>query len=135
VIQVNALLQGCAKKVGSGTPTPITGIALSELNVTSYELTHGPLLIQVANVSGKPAQPGELFGIWPTGVGIGDAGATQIVSISPFFLPGFQFTGLVSGQTTNFKTVTGVFGQYIPNIANPPKYHVIYPRSMSELAQ
>jgi hypothetical protein len=139
VIQVNAQLQGCAKKIGTGAPAPITGIQLSDLNVTSYELTHGPLLIQVAAVSGKPAAPAEIFGIWPTGVGIGDASPSDLVSISPFFLPAFAFTGLpTNGQTTvSFQTVTGVFGQYIPatETGTPPKYHVIYPRSMADLVQ
>jgi hypothetical protein len=139
VIQVNAQLQGCAKKVGTGSPTPITGVQLSELTLNAYEQSHGPLLVQVASVSGKPAGPGEIFGIWATGVGIGDASATELVSVSPFFLSGFQFTGLpTDGQTTvDFTSVTGVFGQFVPfdEAGSPPKYHVLYPRTIGELVK
>jgi hypothetical protein len=137
VIQVNLQLQGCAKQVGTGNPMPITGVTLADLTLTAYEQTHGPLLIQVATVSGKPQGAGEIFGIWETGVGIGDASATDLVSISPYFLQGNAFTGFTAGQIVNFQTVTGVFGQYIPSTESgtPPKYHVIYPRSMADLVQ
>jgi len=137
VLQVNSTLPGCAKKVGSGNPTPIIGVQLSDLSVNAYEQTIGPLLVQVATVTGKPAGPTEIFGIWKTGVGIGDAGPTSIPSLSPFFLTGGAFTGLTAAQTVNFQTVTGVFALFVPtqDAGTPPKYIVIYPRTMSDLAQ
>jgi hypothetical protein len=137
VVQVNAQLQGCAKKVGTGNPTPIAGVQLSDLTLAAYETTHGPLLVKVDSVSGKPGGATEIFGIWPTGIGIGDASPSELVSVSPFFLSGFAFTGLpTDGQTTvNFSSVSGVFGQYVPfsEGGSPPKYHVLYPRSMSDI--
>ncbi|MCC6668346.1 MAG: hypothetical protein IT375_31670 [Polyangiaceae bacterium] len=139
VIQVNSQLPGCAKKVGGGTPVPISGVQLGDLSVSTYEQTHGPVLIQLSAVSGKPAAVKEIFGLWKTGVGIGDAGPEAVVNASPFFLPNGAFVGLptTGTDTVNFKTVSGVFSVFVPGADGgaAPKYKVVYPRSMSELAQ
>ena len=134
LLQVNQQLPGCAKKVGAGDPQPVT-VLLSDLTLTAYEDTVGPLLVKVNDVSGKPALPDETFGLWTTGVFI-DAGPESIVSLSPYFLSGGAFSGLVQGQTTSFTSVTGVFGVFFP--AGPDagpaiKYKEIYPRAMSEV--
>ncbi len=52
--------------------------------------------------------------------------------LSPFFLLGAAFTGLQQGQTTDFATVTGVFGLFVPS-PNGPKYKMIYPRTMADV--
>ena len=137
LIQVRSVLRGCARSVGTGNPTPITGVSLTDLTVNAYENTHGPLLIQLANVSGNPAGASEIFGIWETGVGIGDAAPEDLVSISPFFLQGGSFSGLTGGATVDFQTVTGVFGLFVPftDAAPAPKFKVIYPRAMSDLVR
>ncbi|GMV18034.1 MAG: hypothetical protein HS104_25485 [Polyangiaceae bacterium] len=136
-IQINSQLPGCAKKVGTGTPAPITGVQLTDLSVGFYEQTHGPLLVQLSTVTGKPAGASEIFGLWKTGVGIGDAGPENLVNASPFFLPNGAFTGLPTNGTTavDFTTLTGVFSVFIPvtEAGSPPKYMVMYPRAMSEM--
>ena len=48
LVQVNLALPGCAKKTGTGAPTPITAVSLNELSVVGYEQTYGPLLVEVA---------------------------------------------------------------------------------------
>jgi len=131
LVQVNAQLPGCAHATGTDTPVPITGVTLPELTVQTYEQTHGPLLIQMANVSGSPSQPTEVFGLWETGV-FSDAGIESVTSLSPFFLPGAAFTGLTQGQTTDFDTLTGVFGLFVPP-PNGPKYEMLYPRTMADV--
>jgi hypothetical protein len=134
IVQVNSQLPGCMKKVGSGTLTPLS-VQLSDLTVTAYESTHGPMLVTLSTVSGKPGQPKEIFGLWTTGVGIGDAGPEGLVNLSPYFLPSNSFTGLTAGVTKDFTSVTGVFAVYVPftEAGTPPKYVVVYPRSMSDL--
>jgi hypothetical protein len=137
LVQVNSTLRGCAAKVGTGNPTPIAGVMLAELGVSAYEQTHGPLLVRVDGVSGKPAGAGEIFGLWPTGVGIGDAAPEDLVSLSPYFLAGHLFGGLSGdgGTTVDFASVTGVFGLFVPpsEAGSPPRYKVIYPRTMSDI--
>jgi hypothetical protein len=138
-VQVNSQLPGCAKKIGSGTPLPITGVLLTDLSVSFYEQTHGPLLVQLATVTGKPAGATEIFGLWKTGVGIGDAGPEGLVNASPYFLPNGSFSNLPTNGTTpvDFKTISGVFSVFSPFVdgGTPPKYMVLYPRAMSELVQ
>jgi hypothetical protein len=131
LLQVNSLLPGCAKVTGVAIPppAPIPGVTLDELTVTAYEVTHGPLLVQVAGVTGNPNMPAETFGIWPTG-SFPSGGPT--VSLSPFFLTGAAFTGLVDGVTTDFTSVSGVFGLFVPPPVGP-KFVEIYPRDMAEL--
>jgi hypothetical protein len=137
LLQVNALLPGCAKTKSSGnTLTPIPGVALSDLNVDVYENTHGPLFVTVPNVSGKPdTSATTTFGLWPTtDSGSFDAGSdagADIVSLSPYFLPGGAFTTLTAGANTKFASLTGVFGLFVP--AGGPKYLEIYPRTNADI--
>jgi hypothetical protein len=60
-----------------------------------------------------------------------------MVSLSPYFLPNGQFTGLDydGGTQVKFTSVAGVFGMFMPtsDAGSPPKYIVIYPRKMTEL--
>jgi hypothetical protein len=135
VLQSNATLPGCLKKVGTGTAIPVT-VQYSDLTVNAYEQTTGPLLVQLAGVTGKPALPGEIFGLWLTGVGIGDAGPEGLVNLSPYFLANSSFTGLTQGVNTDFSSVTGVFALFVPVVeaGTPIKYVVVYPRTMSEVA-
>ena len=129
---VNAQYPGCAKDVGDATPQPIVGVTLDDLTVTSYEITHGPLFVRIEDVSGTPAQPDEIFGLWPTGQCCG-GGIEEVTSLSPYCLPSGQFQGLSQTQT-DFDFVAGVFGQYVPTPPPdpPPKYEVLYPRQHSE---
>ncbi|MFO0755015.1 MAG: hypothetical protein U0359_00870 [Byssovorax sp.] len=132
LLQVNLQLPGCAKKVGSGTPMPVA-VTLGDLTVSAYEDTVGPLLVTVSSVSGKPQLPAETFGLWSTGM-FSDAGVEEIVSLSPYALPGgvFSFDPANQGKTHDFSSVTGVFGLFIPPGNPPTKFKEIYPRAMSE---
>ncbi len=56
VIQVNSLLPGCAKKIGTGTPVAVDA-QLSNLSVNAYEQTAGPLFVKLSTITGKPAAP------------------------------------------------------------------------------
>ncbi|MCC6527913.1 MAG: hypothetical protein IT373_35030 [Polyangiaceae bacterium] len=132
LLQVNSQLRGCAKTVGNLAAQPITGVTLAELTVQAYEQDIGPLLIQVDTVSGTPGLPLETFGLWETGQ-FNDAGISEVVSLSPFFLPNAVFTGLGNGQIA-FASVTGVFGLFVPPPAGP-KFKEIYPRSMADVVQ
>lgn len=114
LIEVNTMLQGCANKTGTGALTGVPNVALSELTVDHYEHTYGPVLVTVPSVSGKYTGPASAtFGLFPTPSGDAggfDAGAAQdIVSLSPYFLPNGQFTGLTQGAVTKFASITGVF--------------------------
>lgn len=137
LVQVNAKLPGCAKTKSKGnTLTPLAGVALSDLTLDKYENTHGPLFVKVANVSGKPdIFLTSTFGLWPTTDGgsfdAGSDAGTDIVSLSPYFLPGGTFNGLTSGMITKFSSVTGVFGLFVPS--GGPKYLEIYPRSDDDI--
>ena len=129
LVQVNAKLPGCVKTISSANAlTPIV-TTLPDLTVEKYESTHGPLFVKVEGISGKPASPTETFGLWTTGV-FEEAGS-NIKSLSPFFLQGGTFAGLTSGQTTNFASITGVFGLFVPD--GGPKYLEIYPRSPADI--
>jgi hypothetical protein len=136
VVQVNSVLPGCAFEVGTGAPVPIN-VQLADLTVTAYEQTVGPLLVRLSTVTGKPALPTEIFGLWATGVGIGDGGPESLVNASPFFLSGGAFSGLTSGQNVNFNSVSGVFAVFVPAVdgGTAPKYKVIYPRTMADMQQ
>lgn len=126
-ILVSPNLQGCAKKVGTGNPVPVTA-TLDQLTVDLYE-TQGPLLITVPTVTGHVHMPTETFALWTTGQSPG-MDITKVTSMSPFFLSGGAFTGLTPDLITQFGSVTGVFGIFFPqgNI----KYEEIYIRSMAE---
>ncbi len=136
LLQVNLQLRGCAKAVGTATPTPVAGVELTDLTVDAYENTVGPLLVQVQGVSGKPGSPTETFGLWKTGGPFVDAGPEGIVSASPYFLPAGWFTGLpTDGQTVvQFDSITGVFGLFIPGAdGGGSKYLELYPRQMTDM--
>ncbi len=125
---------GCATKIGSGSPTPITGVKLSDLSVSSYEDTVGPLLVKISNVIGTPQGATEIFGL---GDAIYDGGAGgAIVSLSPYCEAGGSFTGLTSGTKTKFTSVSGVFGMFVPPTdASVSKYLVVYPRSAADIVK
>ncbi len=132
LLQVNLQLKGCAKVVGAGDAQPVT-VLLSDLTVSAYEDTVGPLLVKVNTVSGKPQLPDETFALLNTGM-FNDAGINTLTSLSPYFMPGGVFTGFAQanqGKTHNFTSVTGVFGIFIP-MGSPTKYEEIYPRMESE---
>jgi hypothetical protein len=131
---VNTMYPGCAKKVGSANPVPVPGVLLSDLTVNAFEYTIGPVLVQVQNVTGKPALPAETFGLWPTGQWV-DAGIEEMVSLSPYCISGGQFSGLTQGVNTNFDYVQGVFEIFIPDHDGgaATKYKEICARAMTDL--
>jgi hypothetical protein len=134
LVQVNALLPGCAKTTSTGhTLTPLSGLSLSDLNVAVYEDVHGPLFVKIADVSGKAdASPTATFGLWQTGsFDAGADGGAGIVSLSPFFMPNATFTGLVPDAITQFYSITAVFGLFVPN--GGPKYLELHPRTSADL--
>jgi len=139
LLRVSYNLPGCAKVVGSASPTPISAVPLTDLTVQALEQTHGPLLVQVESVTGKPGPVREVFAIWKTGEPFNEAGAESIVSVSPYFLPGASFTGLPTDGSTavSFDTVAGVFGVYVPQTdgGTGGKYLMIYPRTMADLVK
>ncbi len=137
LVQVNSIQPGCAKKVGSGAPAPISGVLLSDLTVNAYENTIGPLLVKVDNVIGTPGTPGETFGLGNAQFdGGGSDAGTDIVSLSPFFLPGAVFTGLTNALKTKFFYVAGVFGLFVPPTDGAvAKYLEIYPRTMADVSK
>ena len=123
---VSDALPGCAKVVGSGTPQPVAA-TLADLSVDAYE-SNGPVLVTVDLVSGKPHMPIETFALWSTGSREG-GDITTVTSLSPFFLAGSAFTGLTPETITDFDSVTGVFGLFVPA---GMKYEEIYPRDATE---
>ncbi|MBX3128638.1 MAG: hypothetical protein KF718_18090 [Polyangiaceae bacterium] len=129
LIEVSAAHPGCAKVVGSASPTPIT-VQLTDLTQQAYETTHGPLLVRVEAVSGKPGQPNETFALWKQGQ-FSDAGVEAVVSVSPFYLSGYQFSGLTTDLIHNFTSVTGVFGLFVPT-SSSPKYKQLLIRTMAD---
>ena len=140
LVQVNDLLRGCIKKTGTATVTPVAATLADLSTVAAYESTLGPVLVKLANLSGKPDTAGSIFGLYPTtGFDAGsDAGSSGIVSLSPYSLPSGMFTGLTAGTKTDFASITGVFGLFYPGAgdAGPAtKYLVVYPRQMSEVVK
>jgi hypothetical protein len=134
LVEVNSVLPGCAHKTSTGTPTPVSGVFLSDLSVNAYENTVGPLLIKVNGLIGTPGTPTETFGLGTVGFDGGADAGSAIVSLSPFFLPGGAFTGLTNGQKKTFSSVTGVFGHFVPPTdASAQKFLEIYPRTMSDV--
>lgn len=122
ILHVDLLEPGCALKIGSGTPTPIPGVALADIgSLAAYEQIYGPLLMQIANVTGTPKQPDQTFGL---GDSFFDGGASdaQIVSLSPYYMDGGAFVGLEAGVKTKFSSVTGVFNEYFKPDASATKY-------------
>jgi hypothetical protein len=127
IFLVSASLPGCAEVVGAGDPQPLT-VTLDQLTTQAYEVDVGPVLVRVETVTGNPNLPTETFALWDTGTMPG-GDITTVTSLSPFFLPGATFTGLVDGMNTDFAEVIGVFGQFAPPADPLIKYEEIYPRS------
>jgi hypothetical protein len=138
LLEVNDLLRGCMKKTGTGVVHPVAATLTQLGSVAAYETTYGPVLVQLSGVTGKTgASTTETFGLWTTGTT--DAGAASIVSLSPFFLSGGAFSGLVPTTITDFATITGVFGLFYPaggSDAGPAtKYLEIYPRTAADIVK
>jgi hypothetical protein len=157
LLQVSRSLPGCAKKVGTAAPTPIEGVTLGDLTRAGYE-AHGPLLVRVASLAGKAKTSAtETFGLFPArpdggsgfaaGGDAGDAGADDVVSLSPFFLAGARFDDppVTLGAMNAFASVTGVFGLFAPPAAavadggaapqNASEYLELYPRSSADIVR
>ncbi|CAN5647688.1 hypothetical protein BH09MYX1_BH09MYX1_67570 [soil metagenome] len=137
LVQVNQIEPGCAKKTGTGVATPIESVLLSDLSVSAYENTIGPLLVKVSDLIGTPGTPGETFGL---GNAVFDGGGSDagsdIVSLSPFFLANAQFVGLTNGLKTKFFSVAGIFGLFVPPTDGAvAKYLEIYPRTMADVSK
>jgi hypothetical protein len=132
ILNVNLLDPGCALKIGTGTPTPITGVHLYDIGaLADYEMTYGPVLLQVANVTGTPKQPDQTFGLGDT---FYDGGSSdgQIISLSPYYMTGGNFVGLDSGVKTKFSSVTGVYNEYYNPDASATKYLEIGARTAAD---
>jgi len=137
LLQVNDLLRGCAKKTGTGTIDAVPA-TLAELgSVAAYEDTYGPVLVRVADVSGRTDTALTMtFGLWPTS-GF-DAGSMPIVSASPYYLTAGAFTGIAATTRYDFASITGVYGLFVPDPGDAgaaTKYLHIYPRTMSEVVR
>jgi hypothetical protein len=124
---------GCMTVEGAATPEPVP-VELAQLTQDAYESTHGPILVVLDTVSGKPHLPDEIFALWDTG-GQQGGGIESVTNASPFFLPGGVFDGLIAEQITDFASVTGVYGQYPRENqgGNLTKYETIYVRSMDDV--
>jgi len=130
LLQVNLQLPGCARKVGSGVPVPVTA-TLEDLTYQAYEYDLGPVFVKLDGVSGKPHLPAETFGLWTTGQPI-EPGGDGIVSLSPFFVAGSAFSGLTAEKIHDFTSLTGVFGVFLfPG--DTTKYKEVYARSMDDV--
>ena len=132
ILHVDDVDPGCALKIGSGTPTPITGVQLTDIgSLAAYEDIYGPLLLQVANVTGTPKQPDQTFGLGNT---FFDGGASDaaIVSLSPYYMDGGNFVGLEAGVKTKFASVSGVFNEYFNPDASAVKYLEIGARTQAD---
>lgn len=124
---------GCMTVEGDADPVPVP-VALTQLTQDAYETTHGPLLVVLDTVSGRPQEPDEIFALWDTG-GAQGGGLETVTNLSPFFLPGGVFVGLTPTTITDFASVTGVFGQYPREnqAGNLVKYETIYARTMADV--
>jgi hypothetical protein len=125
LLLVNDQYQGCAKTVGAGVPLPVV-VTLDDLTVSAYEVTMGPLFVEVDGVSGTPQTPPEIFALWKTGT-FSDAGISTVTNLSPYFLAGGVFTTLTTGKVHDFNFVRGVFA-VVPIGMPATKYEVLYPR-------
>ena len=130
LILVTPALEGCAKAIGTGDPQPVL-VTLDQLSVDAYENTHGPVLVRVDTVTGNPNMPAETFALWDTGT-LPGGDITTVTSLSPYFLPGAAFAGLTDGANTNFASVTGVFGLFVPPADPLIKYEEIYVRETAD---
>jgi hypothetical protein len=132
ILHVDDVEPGCALKVGSGAPTPITGVQLGDIgSIAAYEDIYGPLLLQVANVTGTPKQPNQTFGLGNTFFDGGTSDAA-IISLSPYYMDGGNFVGLEAGVKTKFSSVSGVFNEYFNPDASAVKYLEIGARTQAD---
>ncbi len=132
ILHVDAISPGCALKIGSGTPTPITGVQLGDIgSIAAYEQIYGPLLLEVANVTGTPKQPNQTFGLGNTFYD-GGASDADIVSLSPYYMANGVFVGLEAGVKTKFSSVSGVFNEYYNPDASATKYLEIGARTSAD---
>lgn len=133
ILHVDTVEPGCALKIGSGTPTPIQGVHLYDLgSLAAYEQIYGPLLLEIANVTGTPKQPDQTFGLGDTFYD-GGASDAQIVSLSPYYMANGVFVGFDAGAKTKFSSVSGVFNEYFNPDASAVKYLEIGSRTMSDV--
>ena len=138
LLQVNDLTRGCAKKTGTGAIAPVAATLADLGSADAYENQYGPVLVQLSGVSGNTDTALTMtFGMFPSTGGF-DAGATSIVSLSPYCLPAGTFgAGMAPKTRYNFTTVTGVYGLFAPPATDagpPPRYLQLYPRTMGDLA-
>lgn len=131
LLQVNVALPGCSKKTGSGTPLPVSA-TLDDLTQDAFYNTLGPAFVTIDTLVGKPHLPDETFALWESGSSY-DGGPEELISLSPYFLPGGVFVGLSPELLTNFTKVTGVFGIFVPDAQPVIRYKEVYPRTMSEV--
>jgi hypothetical protein len=132
ILHVDDIEPGCALKVGSGTPAPITGVQLTDIgSLAAYEDIYGPLLLQIANVTGTPKQPNQTFGLGNTFFDGGTSDAA-IISLSPYYMDGGNFVGLEAGVKTKFSSVSGVFNEYFNPDASATKYLEIGARTPAD---
>jgi hypothetical protein len=132
ILHVDTVSPGCALKIGSGTPTPITGVQLGDIgSIAAYEQIYGPLLLEVANVTGTPKQPNQTFGLGNTFYD-GGASDADIVSLSPYYMANGVFVGLEAGVKTKFTSVSGVFNEYYNPDASATKYLEIGARTQAD---
>ncbi len=133
ITHVDTIEPGCALKIGTGTPAPITGVTLQDIgSIAAYETTYGPLLIEIANVTGTPKQPDQTFGLGDTFYD-GGASDAQIVSLSPYYMAGSVFVGFDAGVKTKFASVSGVYNEYFNPDASAVKYLEIGTRTMGDV--
>jgi hypothetical protein len=133
ILHVDTIEPGCALAIGTGTPTPITGVSLGDLgSIAAYEQTYGPLLVQIANVTGTPKQPDQTFGLGDTFYD-GGASDAEIVSLSPYYMAGGVFVGFDAGVKTKFSSVSGVYNEYFNPDASAIKYLELGTRTMGDV--
>jgi hypothetical protein len=134
---VNTMYPGCANVLSSNNSlTPVPNVLLTDLTVEAYEVTIGPVLVQIQDLTGRPEFLDHTFGLWTTSGPWVEAGIEEVVSVSPYCISGGTFSGLTLGDVdNNFDYVQGVFELFIPatDAALPTKYKEICARSMADL--
>jgi hypothetical protein len=128
--ELSSTTPGCAQKVGTGAPIGIPGVTLEDLTLDAYEKTHGPLLVTLNAVSGKPKEPTQIFPLWKS-FQISDGGIEEVVNLSPYYLPNSAFVGLTQDVIVNFTSVQAVFGLFVPEPTR--KFKVLYIRTMDDV--
>lgn len=110
----------------------VKGLDLEDLTIDLYENTMGPLFIRLETVSGKPKMLNQTFTLWESFMP-GMQPIEEVTSVSPFFVPGGQFSNLTLDVIHNFLYVDGVFGLFAPQADPLIKYEEIYVRSMADM--